>query len=107
MDEERDLVVFEDDDGNELTMEVLDYFFYEGQEYALMAEAQEDCEACEKSCEDCDAARDIFVMRVDKVGEDEEEFVPIDDDLSDKLVAIIEDGLYDDSEFDIEDGSDL
>ena len=27
MDNELDLVVFEDDDGNELTMEVLDYLF--------------------------------------------------------------------------------
>ena len=32
MEEERDLVVFEDDQGNELTMEVLDYLFYEGEE---------------------------------------------------------------------------
>ena len=38
MEDELDLVVFEDDEGNELTMEVLDYFFYEGQEYALLAE---------------------------------------------------------------------
>ena len=42
MDEERDLVVFEDDDGNELTMEVLDYLAYEGKEYALMTEYVED-----------------------------------------------------------------
>ena len=108
MDEERDLVVFEDEDGNELTMEVLDYFFYEGQEYALMAEAQEECGECgNETCEECDVERDIFVMRVDKVGEDEEEFVPIEDELSDKLIAIIGDGLYDDSEFDDEDDSDL
>ena len=39
MDDERDLVVFEDDAGNEITMEVLDYFFYEGNEYALLTEA--------------------------------------------------------------------
>ena len=38
MDNELDLVVFEDDDGNELTMEVLDYLFYEGKEYALLTE---------------------------------------------------------------------
>ena len=44
MDDERDLVVFEDDAGNELTMEVLDYFFYEGNEYALLTEASEACE---------------------------------------------------------------
>ena len=42
MDEERDLVVFEDDAGNELTMEVLDYLAYEGKEYALLTEYVED-----------------------------------------------------------------
>ena len=36
MDEELDLVTFSDEDGNEFTMEVLDYFFYEGKEYALL-----------------------------------------------------------------------
>ena len=44
MDEERDLVVFEDDDGNELTLEVLDYLAYEGKEYALLTEFVEDDE---------------------------------------------------------------
>ena len=42
MDEELDLVVFEDDAGNELTMEVLDYLAYEGKEYALLTEYIED-----------------------------------------------------------------
>ena len=42
MDEERDVVVFEDDAGNELTMEVLDYLAYEGKEYALLTEFVED-----------------------------------------------------------------
>ena len=42
MEEERDLVVFEDDQGNELTMEVLDYLLYEGKEYALLAELGDD-----------------------------------------------------------------
>ena len=103
MADEKDLVVFEDDEGNEFTMEVLDYFFYEGQEYALLAEVTEGCGDCdEESCEGCAGQRDAFVMRVDKVGEDEEEFVPIDDDLSDKLVEIIENGLYDEAEFDEE-----
>ena len=44
MDEELDLVTFSDEDGNEFTMEVLDYFFYEGKEYALLAEVEDDCE---------------------------------------------------------------
>ena len=38
MDEERDLVTVADDDGNETVMEVLDYFEYQGKEYALLVE---------------------------------------------------------------------
>ena len=54
MENEQDLVVFEDDNGNEITMEVLDYFFYEGNEYALLTEASEACEGCEDGeCEGC------------------------------------------------------
>ena len=36
MDDERDVVVFEDDAGNEITMEVLDYLCYEGKELSLI-----------------------------------------------------------------------
>jgi len=104
MEDERDLVVFEDDDGNELTMEVLDYFFYEGQEYAILSEAQEDCKECDDSCESCEAEREVVVMKVVPVGDDEEEFVPVDDELSEKLLEMVESGLYDeDEEFDEED----
>lgn len=97
MEDELDLVVFEDDEGNELTMEVLDYFFYEGQEYALLAELQE-----EGAAED--AEREVLVMQVVPVGDDEEEFIAVDDELSEKLLEIIESGLYDEDEaFDDED----
>lgn len=100
---ELDLVVFEDDDGNELTMEVLDYLFYEGKEYALLTEYVEDdaCGDCEESdCEGCDKAREAFVMEVRVVEGDEEteEFVPVEEKLAEKLIDI-----FQNSEFDIED----
>lgn len=108
MDDERDLVIFEDDAGNELTMEVLDYFFYEGNEYALLTEASEACESCEDGeCEGCESLGETYVMQIVPVGEDEEEFVPVDDELADKLKELIESGLYDDSEtLDDEDSDD-
>ena len=108
MDDERDLVVFEDDAGNELTMEVLDYFFYEGNEYALLTEASEACEDCEDGeCEGCESLGETYVMQIVPVGEDEEEFVPVDDELADKLKELIESGLYDDGEtLDDEDADD-
>lgn len=85
MDEERDLVVFEDDDGNELTMEVLDYLAYEGKEYALLTEYVEDDED-----DDEDEPVEVFIMEVRPVGEDQEEFVPIDEALAETLIKIFE-----------------
>ena len=51
MDEERDLVVFEDDAGNELTMEVLDYLMYECKEYAMLTELVEDEDEADEDTE--------------------------------------------------------
>ena len=99
MDDERDLVVFEDDAGNELTMEVLDYFFYEGNEYALLTEASEACEGCEDGeCEGCESLGETYVMQIVPVGEDEEEFVPVDDDLMEQLIHVVETAFDEDDE---------
>ena len=105
MENEQDLVVFEDDNGNEITMEVLDYLFYEGKEYALLAELGDgSCDACEdKACEDCDNRREAFVMEVVQVGEDMEEFVPVEEALAEKLIDIIENSDFDDEEFEMDD----
>ncbi len=105
MENEQDLVVFEDDNGNEITMEVLDYLFYEGKEYALLAEMSDGtCDACEESsCEECDNRREAFVMEVVPVGEDMEEFVPVDEALAEKLIDIMENSDFDEEEFEMED----
>lgn len=101
---EQDLVVFEDDNGNEITMEVLDYLFYEGKEYALLAELSDsDCGDCQSDdCAQCEKRREAFVMEVVPVGDDMEEFVPIDEALAEKLINIIENSDFDEEEF--EDG---
>lgn len=109
MDEERDIVVFEDDDGNELTMEVLDYLCYEGKEYALLTELVENAEACEncdaEDCNGCESQREAFIMEVRPVGDDQEEFVPIEEELAEKLIDIFEnsdfDEMYEDDEDDL------
>ena len=90
MDEERDLVVFEDDAGNELTMEVLDYLNYEGKEYAMLTDYVEDDKRSE------DDPVEVFFMEVVPVGEDQEEFVPIDEALAEKLIKIVETSDFDD-----------
>ena len=93
MDEERDLVVFESDAGNELTMEVLDYLAYEGKEYALLTEYVEDDEEGDE-----DEPVEVFIMEVRPVGEDQEEFVPIDEALAETLIKIFESDDFDDDE---------
>ena len=94
MDEERDLVVFEDDAGNELTMEVLDYLAYEGKEYALLTEYVEDDDDGDE-----DEPIEVFIMEVRPVGEDQEEFVPVDEALAEKLIKIFESDDFDDEVF--------
>jgi hypothetical protein len=106
MEEERDLVVFSDDEGNEKTMEVLDYFFYEGQEYAVLTEADE-CDSCGEECE-CGEEADAYIMKVVPSGEDEEEFLPVEDELMDRLIEFVQNELYadDEDEEEEEDGED-
>ena len=98
MDEERDLVVFEDDAGNELTMEVLDYLAYEGKEYALLTEYVEDDEDGNE-----DDPIEVFIMEVVPVGEDQEEFVPVDDALAEKLIKLFESNDLEDEVLEDED----
>lgn len=98
MDEERDLVVFEDDAGNELTMEVLDYLCYEGKEYALLTEYDENA-----NDDDEDEEIEVMIMEVRPVGDDQEEFVPIDDELADKIMKVFESNELDDTFEDDED----
>lgn len=80
--EERDFVVFTDDEGNEFELDVLAYFEYEEQEYAILSDAAEDVE------EDFE----VYIMKVVVNGE-EEEFLPADDDKVDILAEIAEELL--------------
>lgn len=90
MDEERDVVVFEDDAGNELTMEVLDYLAYEGKEYALLTELVEDED------EDEDGDVEAYIMEVRPVGDDQEEFVEVEDEaLAEALMEIFQSDDFD------------
>ncbi len=95
MEEERDLVEFEDEQGNKITMEVLDYLFYEGKEYGLLTELQD---------EDADenVQREAYVMEIVPVGDDMEEFVPVEEELAGKLIDIIENSDFDEEVVDID-----
>ena len=95
--EERDVVEFVDDEGNTLLLEVMDYFFYNGEEFAALCDAKDEGE---ESDED-----GVYIMKInsftDENGEEMEEFVPPEEALMEKLIAIVQtrfDGEDDDEE---------
>ncbi len=82
---EADIIDFEDEDGNVIPFEVIDYLFYNGDEYALLVEAgEEDDEAERQECIVCRVAAET-----EEDGEETETFVPVEDEaLAQKLVDI-------------------
>jgi len=97
MEQERDLLVFTDDEGNDVEVEVLNYFYYNGEEYAVLAEAGQECNC--PSPEECTCEpTEIFFMKVAAIEGDEEnvEFLPVEDEeLADTLFEIISAGMND------------
>lgn len=96
--EERDIVVFVDEDENEIEMEVLDYFYYNGKEFAVLTEVMEEqCECPEGEECACEPAEIMFAEVVAVEGsEDEVEFLPVEDEeLADKLFEIINSEMED------------
>ena len=53
--EERDFVTFTDDEGNEFELDVVDYFEYEDEEYAVLMDLSEECD--DDACEECGRPR--------------------------------------------------
>ena len=52
---EEDIIIFEDEDGNEYSYVVVDYMFYNGEEYALLTESdiEEDADENGQECIIC------------------------------------------------------
>ena len=78
---EKDLVELEDDEGGSVTLRVERYFFYNGDEYVLLSDD------IDGTAEEGAVTR--YVMRVQPLpdeGEDMEEFVPVEDELMDRLI---------------------
>ena len=92
MDDE-ELVFFEDEDGKEYAFSLVRSFFYNGSEYALMREVTpEDSEE-----EDLDYI--ICEIVAGENGEDDEEFIPVEDEeLADTLFEIATTNLNEEEE---------
>ena len=81
---EPDTIIFEDEDGTEYEFTVRDYFFYNGDEYALLTE--NGTEGTEQEGE-CIVCKVVPVEGED--GEEDEEFQLVEDEeLAQKLVDI-------------------
>lgn len=111
--ESRDLIEGVDEDGNDVLLEVVRYFFYNGEEYVVLSDAQEesdcgcDCEHCAHHDEeetDEDEAVNLYIMKVvesEEDGEEMESFVPVeDDDLLEKLIEVVQADFDSDEEID-------
>lgn len=86
MEEERDFVVFTDDDGNDFELNIIDYFEYEGDEYAVLTDPAEELEE--------DAEVEVYIMKIEvDEAEEYEEFLPPDEDKMEVLCAIVEQRL--------------
>ena len=89
---EEDIIVFEDEDGNEYEFAVRDYFFYNGDEYALLTEVGQEADENGEECIICKVE-----TTEDENGEEEEEFVLVEDEeLAGKLIEIANTRLADD-----------
>ena len=98
--QERDIVEFTDEAGNTLMLEVMDYFYYNGEEFAALCDAKEDPT-------DDDPDNDpVYIMKinafVDENGEEMEEFVPPEEELMDKLIQVVRTRFTDEEDEDDE-----
>ena len=108
-----DLIEGIDEDGNPVLLEVVRYFFYNGEEYVVLGDAHESecgCEECEHCGhdheEDEEEAVNLYIMKVvekEEDGEEIEEFLPVEDeDLLEKLIEVVQADFEADEAFDDE-----
>ncbi len=88
-DERLDVIEGMDEDGNRLLLAVLKYFFYNGEEYVLLANrAGEEAPAPEG-----EEPENLYVMRVvvstGEDGEEIEDFEPVEEELANRLIPVI------------------
>ena len=91
---EPDVIVFEDEEGNEYEFIVNDYFFYNGDEYALLTEAGQEADENGEEAIVCK-----IVPTKGEDGEEDEEFELVEDEeLAEKLIEIVNTKMAEDEE---------
>ncbi len=64
---EPEIVVLQDNEGNEVEFELLDVVEYEGEEYIVLIENDEE-------------AQDVMILKIESVDDETEDYVGIDDE---------------------------
>lgn len=100
-----DMIEMTDEEGNTILFSIIDYFFYNGEEYAILTDSNDE-DTAKADAEDEGIA--CYVMKIvpttDESGEELEEFVPVEDQaLEAKLMEIASMKLNSDEEADDED----
>ena len=100
-----DVIEMTDEEGNTILFSIIDYFFYNGEEYAILTDSNDE-DTTDADAEDEGIA--CYVMKIvattDESGEELEEFVPVEDQaLEAKLMEIASMKLNSDEEADDED----
>ena len=94
---EPDIIDFEDEEGNVIPFEVVDYLFYNGEEYALLTEVTE--EESEDENQECIVC--LVSAETEEDGEESETFIPVEDEvLAQKLVDIFNTKIADEEKED-------
>lgn len=76
MDNEGTLITLEDEEGNEIEFEFLDVIEYEGEEFIVLIENDED-------------ADEVVILKINAIDDETDEYVSIDDEeLLDKIFDI-------------------
>jgi len=84
-DAQKDTVEFVAENGETMEFEVVDYFLYDGEEYVILADMGKNPDAME----DEDKV-DVFIMKVNIIDDDNEEFVPIPLETEDDVLEFAE-----------------
>jgi len=96
--DEREVMIFEDEDGSEFEMDVIDYFEHDGETYAILVGMNdEDVDEADEDDEDEDddsLFESVFHVIMKVVGEGEDaDFVAPEEDKFEILAAIAEERL--------------
>jgi len=94
------IVTFEDENGDTVDLEIVEYFFYDGQEYVILADS---ADIGDETLENETPEVDVYVMKVEPVDDENEDFIPVDPELEPEILEYAEKFLNGETEEEEED----